>query len=390
MENSKFCMFCGEKIDGDAIICPICGRQVEDTEPLNNNIDNNSVNNISNNNDISNNTSDIGKNSKKKKIIIAVVIVIVIAVLCGNYKKLPKYSWSSDNILPKPSSKYGEITIDNDTSFDMKVLDVSEDDFKEYIEDCKSYGFTIDSELNSSWYEAFNSEGYKVKIYWYSDNEMDIMLDYPMKVKTINWETSNISKLIPVPKSNTVNISWENSDGFAIYITNMSIDDFDLYVIECSNYGYNVDYRKGDDYYYASNVNGDKLTINYEGFNTIRISFNKNEEIDNEDNSNTDNNNDNDNDTNDKTDISISGVNPEFKELMDTYEAFYVEYFDFMDRYANSGYDPSLTTEYYNFLSKYSDYLSKLGSYNQDNLSSADYAYYLQVWSRILNMISEN
>lgn len=59
MENTKFCKFCGGKIPMDAVICTLCGRQVEELKRedgpqvvINNS--NNNVNNNVNNNSTSN------------------------------------------------------------------------------------------------------------------------------------------------------------------------------------------------------------------------------------------------------------------------------------------------------------------------------------------------
>ena len=56
MENKKFCKYCGEEVNIDAVLCPKCGRQIEElkTEQTNSNqpiiINNNNNNNNNNDN----------------------------------------------------------------------------------------------------------------------------------------------------------------------------------------------------------------------------------------------------------------------------------------------------------------------------------------------------
>lgn len=48
--EEKFCKFCGEKISADAVLCPKCGRQVEELKTSQPNIVINNANNNSNTN----------------------------------------------------------------------------------------------------------------------------------------------------------------------------------------------------------------------------------------------------------------------------------------------------------------------------------------------------
>lgn len=83
--------------------------------------------------------------------------------------------------------------------------------------------------------------------------------------------------------------------------------------------------------------------------------------------------------------IADSGiVTPSFKEMMDSYEAFFDEYIAFMKKYKDNPGDLSLLSEYSDYMSKYSDYMSKLDAVDKDSLSDADLAYYTEVNARIL------
>lgn len=104
------------------------------------------------------------------------------------------------------------------------------------------------------------------------------------------------------------------------------------------------------------------------------------------------------NDENSITETNVStsssnGVTPELKAFLDEYEAFWDEYVEFY-----KGYMDSLSSgDYLSMLSGYADMLEKLDEYeekldkmekkldeiDEDELSAEDYAYYLEVTTRI-------
>lgn len=77
------------------------------------------------------------------------------------------------------------------------------------------------------------------------------------------------------------------------------------------------------------------------------------------------------------------GVSPEFKKTMDDYEAFFNEYAEFMKKYANSDDAMSMLNDYLSMLTKYSEAMEGLDSINEQELSTADYAYYTEVMLKI-------
>lgn len=82
---------------------------------------------------------------------------------------------------------------------------------------------------------------------------------------------------------------------------------------------------------------------------------------------------------------AADGIRPEFKEMMDSYEAFFDEYAAFMQKYQNSsGTDTvALLSDFSNYMEKYTDYMEKLNAVDQDDLSTEEALYYLEVTTRI-------
>lgn len=92
---------------------------------------------------------------------------------------------------------------------------------------------------------------------------------------------------------------------------------------------------------------------------------------------------------------SSSEVTPEFKEMMDSYEAFMNQYCDFMVKYADatsSGDSAtllSMTADYASLVQQELDWASKIDGVDESTLSPADDAYYLEVQGRVLKKLGE-
>ena len=94
--------------------------------------------------------------------------------------------------------------------------------------------------------------------------------------------------------------------------------------------------------------------------------------------------------------VQSSGeVTPEFKEMMDSYEAFMNQYCDFMVKYANatnSGDSAALlamTADYAYLVQQELDWAGKMDGVDESALGPADDAYYLEVQGRVLKKLGE-
>lgn len=87
-------------------------------------------------------------------------------------------------------------------------------------------------------------------------------------------------------------------------------------------------------------------------------------------------------------DSSAEGIRPEFKEAMDSYEAFFDEYVAFMEKYAESDDTTSLLADYSNYMSQYAEVMKKMDAIDEDELSTAEAAYYLEVSTRITQKLA--
>ena len=208
-------------------------------------------------------------------IIAFVLLIPFLSLYSVDVDKAVDIEWSDivlGDVIPQPESNRGEITFNSESELYISIHNMSQSQYNDYVSACKQKGFTIDIDESSISFSAYNQDGYKLSLtYFESDSEMSIDLDPPMEMGEIQWPNSDIAKLLPTPSSNIGNISWENSGGFVIYIGNTTKAEYNQYVNACSAKGFNVDYNKGDDYYYADNADGYHVSLRYEGNNIMCV-----------------------------------------------------------------------------------------------------------------------
>lgn len=82
-------------------------------------------------------------------------------------------------------------------------------------------------------------------------------------------------------------------------------------------------------------------------------------------------------------------VSADFKAAMDAYEAFIDEYVTFIKKYEEEGRPLSMLSEYTELMTQYTEFAETMAAYNGDNLSAADYAYYIEVMGRVSQKLLE-
>jgi len=331
----------------------------------------------------------------KKILAIFLVLVMVFSLAaCGG----ETIKWDDiilGDKLPEPPAKKGEIHTNAADDLWIDINDLSDKQFNDYVEACKEMGFTIDAEANSSSYNAYNADGYKLSLGHYgSDADMSIQLEAPMEMTTISWPTSIAGQMLPTPKSTTGKFSYEYDDNFFVYVGNTTRDDYAEYVTACSEKGFNVDYSKGDDYYYADNSDGWHISVRYEGNNIMTIDIDApSEDDDSKDATPTTQPSTEPSSeattppTEDKKDNNA--IDPEFKAAMDSYEEFMDEYVAFMKKYKANPSDLSLLTDYANYMSKYADFVADFEKWEDEEMNAAETAYYIDVQARVSKKLLE-
>ena len=338
---------------------------------------------------------------KGLKVILAILgFVLIIPIINtggGTTTESEKIVWEDiymHEVLPKPNGKKGQILTNSYENLSIYIHKQSEEDYNDYVEECKKKGFTIDSESDTSSYDAYNKEGYKLRIY-YSDysKEYNIDLESPLEVKENAWTDSTLSKKLPKPKSTKGKVESDSSKYYTFYASDMSLDDFNDYVEDLKEEGFDIDHYKTDKSYSAKNKDGYKVSVSYEGFNIIRISISLSEEDTDEEETTTEKVDKTENKTDNKKEESsdmVDGMRKEFKEAMDSYEEFIDEYIAFMKKYSNSnGTDAELLKDYGTYMSKYTKAVEAFEKWEDDDLNSKEEAYYIKVQTRVSKKLLE-
>ena len=333
-------------------------------------------------------------------VIVVIAAIAVISSISGN--KSEKIKWDDiilSEQLPEPPKKNGKINDNTAEALSVEIYKISDNQFNNYVEACKAKGFTVDSESDySSSYDAYNAAGYKLSLGYYgSRDQMEIELEKPIEMSAITWPTSKAGNQLPAPKSTTGKFSYENDDGFSVYIGNTSKDDYNSYVKACSDKGFTVNYNKDDNFYDADNNAGWHVSIKYEGNNIMSIDIDAPSESSTAPSASEDTtkpaeskpaqskpaktaNNDSD---------MVDGMHRDFKEAMDSYEEFFDEYVAFMKKYENSDNPMSMFSDYTKFMSQYSETMQKLDEWKSKDLNTKEAAYLLDVTNRINKKLLE-
>ena len=382
--EGKFCPECGAKNEGETPVTPPPVQQ----QPV-----------------YQQQTPAATKPKKKKKpfflrwwfILLAIIVVGVIALSAGGGGE--KIVWDDiilGDMLPEPPANKGEIHTNAADELWIDINDLSDKQFNDYVAACKEKGFTVDAESNSSSYDAYNAEGYKLSLGHYgNDADMSIQLEAPMEMTAITWPTSTAGKQLPPPKSTTGKFSYEHDDNFFVYVGNTSKADYAEYVNACSEKGFNVDFDKGEDYYYADNSEGWHVSVRYEGNNIMSIDIDAPSE---DDDNNTTPSTDSSTQTSEpdttekepeKDTSNNGGLDPDFKAAMDSYEKFMDEYVAFMKKYKDNPSDLGLLADYADYMSKYADFVEDFEKWEDEEMNAAETAYYIDVQARVSKKLLE-
>lgn len=93
--------------------------------------------------------------------------------------------------------------------------------------------------------------------------------------------------------------------------------------------------------------------------------------------------------TSEPTPEPATGMRPEFKEAMDSYEAFYDEYCMFMKKYQENPTDLSLLAEYANMMNKLTEMDEKFDAWEDGDLNDEELKYYMEVQTRVSQKMLE-
>ena len=88
-------------------------------------------------------------------------------------------------------------------------------------------------------------------------------------------------------------------------------------------------------------------------------------------------------------DVDQNGIRPEFQKSMESYEAFFDEYIEFLNAFKQDSTSLSMITKYAEFMAKYEKAMSEMDAINEDELTDAEDKLFLETQLRINNKLAE-
>ena len=396
------CSHCGAEYEGN--FCPECGARAESQSPATPPpIQQPAANRQNPVPPVGGNVAAYQKPKKPKKpiykkwwfyVIAAVALIAIISAISGGKGKGEKIEWSKIELrdqLPEPPSNRGTLFENSDEEFWVSLDGVSDDQYNDYLDACVDKGFTVDADKSSYSYKAYNADGYSLDMSHIGDG-LSITLKAPMNFGSITWPSSTVGNMLPAPKSTTGKFSYEHDDSFFVYVGETSKADYDQYVADCSANGFNIDYDKGDTYYRADNAVGYHISLKYEGNNimAVEIKASKNSDTGTSEPATTEPSTEttapsesSSTETKPNDTELVDGMRKDFKDAMDSYEAFMDEYVAFMKKYSDNPSDVGLLADYTKYMSKYADMVEKFDKWESEDLNDAELAYYIDVQARV-------
>lgn len=396
------CNHCGAEFEGN--FCPECGARAESQSPATPPpIQQPTANRQTPVPPVGSNVTAYQKPKKPKKpiykkwwfyVIAAIALIAIISAISGGKGKGEKIEWSKIELrdqIPEPPSNRGTLFENSDEEFWVSLDGVSDDQYNDYLDACVDKGFTVDADKSSYSYKAYNADGYSLDMSHIGDG-LSITLKAPMNFGSITWPSSTVGNMLPAPKSTTGKFSYEHDDSFFVYVGETSKADYDQYVADCSANGFNIDYDKGDTYYRADNADGYHISLKYEGNNimAVEIKASKNSDTGTSEPATTEPSTEttapsesSSTETKPNDTELVDGMRKDFKDAMDSYEAFMDEYVAFMKKYSDNPSDVGLLADYTKYMSKYADMVEKFDKWESEDLNDAELAYYIDVQARV-------
>ena len=339
-----------------------------------------------------------------------VLILIISSLTKGTDKKPEKVEWNhlilSEN-LPDPGLTKGNISTDSDNYLSISMSKADVDDFNAYIESCKDMGYVEESYRSDLSYSAYRKDGYQLSLR-YTENKktLQITLNAPQQMDYLTMPKSGLGSIIPVPESVKGTIIKDSADKFSVRVGETSKEAYRDYVAACEDAGFGVDYDKKDTTFSAYNEGGAYVKVNYISFQLMDVTVEapkqpqvsegeSKQETENEQNTaatdKTEEINSKEDETVQEEDSKTSDneMRPGFKEAMDSYEEFYVQYCDLMKKYSQNPTDIALIGKYTKMMQQAVEMSEDFEKWDQEELNTAELKYYLEVNGRVTAMLLE-
>nr|WP_278754405.1 DUF6591 domain-containing protein [Bifidobacterium catenulatum] len=221
--------------------------------------------------------------------------------------------------------------------------------------------------------------------------------------QSITWPDGDFAKKLPALANQKGEVYSDSSDYVSIKLCNATQSSFDSYVKDAKKMGYD----KSAHSFTAKDAGDNEITVFFmedeEDGNTMDITLDapkskddskaqdstdgqQTQESQSQQQSQNTQQQEQQSQQNQQSDPSQ--VSADFKASMDSYEQFFDQYAEFMKKYKDSGDSISMLADYTKMMQQYTDTMNKLNAIDQNSLSAADEAYYLEVMGRITQKLA--
>lgn len=280
--------------------------------------------------------------------------------------EMEQFVWPTSEVaarLPIPESSIGKVTYDSAEGFRVYVGDTTVDDYDAYVELCKSVGFAVDYNKGDRYYRAYNVEGYYISLSYEGFNTMLINADAPEEpgpeatpiakgandfddsedIKDIQFRLIELGYLTGATDgifgAGTETALKEFQEKNGLEATGIA-DEPTLTALESSNAV--SKYGQEEKVETASATQGEEL---------------------------------------------VDGMRPSVKKAIDSFEEYFVEYVELIEKIEADPDNPWLLVDYAEFLATYASTMRDFENMEDEDLNDAEMAYYLAALGRVNQML---
>lgn len=164
--------------------------------------------------------------------------------------------------------KKGKIYINTEKELKMRFYNLANQEYNQFIEDSKTIGYTNLKFSDFGIYEAYNSEEYYFDAVWDSSNKnLDIYIETPIEMSTIDWNNILLKDKIPNIVSSLGFIKKNLDTELEIIVDNIPYDRYARFLGNSKTMGYTIENKeilsKREYNYNAYNSEGIMMILNY-------------------------------------------------------------------------------------------------------------------------------
>ena len=325
----------------------------------------------------------------KKIIIIAALSCTCFTMLaaCGEEEEeVESFAWPTTGLgalLPDPMNPNCQLITNNEREFYVEIDKVTRDDFDYYADMCRRNGFDIDVESKESSYDAWNMDRYRLKLE-YENRTITIDFRAPNEIGAIVWPKSGMGAMLPAPDSNKGYGMEESPADFKVAVAEIKTKQFESYVAQCREKGFNYSYYKDENKYSAKDLDGNTVIVKYSsyfGIMDIAIYSKYETDVPNIAETTIPPTETTKGETQTTTSLAdMNKITPGIRDTLQYYERTMNGYCDFMATYTGS---PLQQKDYDAWMDKFNDATSKFSSLNVPNFNDNELTYYREVQQRV-------